>query len=75
MDIYHLLPKNLTEHLDALSVFGKQINKRPDKDLYYSEILITNNQLHDYKNAIKVFQEIIERHEKNQQKRGNPSKT
>ena len=69
MDIYHLLPKNLTEHLQALCVFGEQINKRPDADLYFSEKLITKNQLHDYKNARKAFEKIIERHEKNQQRK------
>ena len=54
--IYHLLPKNLDELMADLTIFGTQVNQRPDKPLFYSEKLLTQNQYDDYKNAIdKIY--------------------
>ena len=65
-NIYQLAPKNLQEHLDALTIFSQQLNKRPSHELWYSEKLITQNQKYDYENAIKAFQDFIDRIEASQ---------
>ncbi len=46
--------------LQKLSVFVDTFNKRPDKpDVYYSEKLLTKNQIKDYERALNYFQEKI----------------
>lgn len=46
--------------LQKLSIFVNTFNKRPDKpDVYYSEKLLTKNQIKDYERALNYFQEKI----------------
>lgn len=46
--------------LQKLSVFANTFNKRPDRpDVYYSEKLLTKNQIKDYEKALNYFQEKI----------------
>ena len=65
-NLYQLAPKNLQEHLDALTIFSQQLNKRPTVELWYSEKLITQNQKYDYEKAVEAFQDFINRIEQSQ---------
>ena len=61
---YSPRPKNMTQLLQDLTIFGEQVNQRPEIELYYSEKLINKQEYDNYKKAIRKFEEIIKRWER-----------